>query len=93
VQLAQGRQGARARSPLRHSGTEKYARPGARRRVELQDEDYAIASTEDTQLRLEFGTGLTRTIARQILDAHLAEHPEDRGRLQVVPLAEVEAPA
>lgn len=88
VQLAQSKQGAKAHAPINATGQAKYSHPHRKPLFELVDEDYAIAGTEDTGLRLEFGTGLSRSLARRILEDHLAEHPEDHGRLQVVPLAE-----
>ena len=54
-------------------------------------EDYGIANTANKGLRMEFGTTPSKTIAFQVLDKHLKDHPEDRGVLQVVPLSEMEA--
>jgi hypothetical protein len=91
VQIALSQEGAVATSPLRRTGSLKYADPTRRRIVTLDEDNYGIASTVDTGLRLEFGTGLSKTIAYQILNKHLQEHPEDRGALQVVPLTELAA--
>jgi hypothetical protein len=89
AQVAMSARSAKVYSPLRQSGLVKFADPQRRRVVQFDDEDYAIASTIDAGVRSEFGTGLSKTMAYQLLKAHLAAHPEDRGYLQVVPLAEI----
>jgi hypothetical protein len=93
AQIALSGQGAVAASPLRGTGSRKFADPRRRRLFTLEDESYAIASTRDTGLRLEFGKGLSKTIAYQILEKHLEDHPEDADALQVVPLSEMEPAA
>jgi hypothetical protein len=56
----------------------------------LDDEEYAVASTSDLTVQQAFGTMQTKGEAYCILQAHLAAHPEDRGRLQVVSRHELE---
>lgn len=90
TQVALSEQGAKAFSKLSRSGSQKYKEASKKKPFTYNDEDYAIASKEDMGLHLEFGTGLSKAIAHQILKDHLDAHPEDIGRLQVVPLAELE---
>ena len=90
TQVALSGRCAKAYSPLRSAGSDRFADAMPEKLFAFDDEDYAIASTDDRGLRLEFGSGLSKTIAFQILEAHLADHPEDRDYLQVVPLAELE---
>ena len=93
TQVALSARGARAHSRLHQTGFTRFADPRRQPVVQLDDESYAIASTLDASVRSALGTGLSKAIAFQLLEAHLAIHPEDRGYLQVVPLAEVEAAA
>ena len=61
--------------------------------MRFPEEGYVIAGTDDLVAREEMvdrgSGGVTQAEAVRILEAHLAEHPEDRGRLQVVPTYEV----
>jgi hypothetical protein len=93
-QLAKLRQGIGVRAPLRTSGTRKFAparRPTSR--AVLVDERFAIAATLDLSPRPDIGERLSRGEAELRLADHLAAHPRDRGRLQVVPLHELETVA
>ncbi|MGH7552824.1 MAG: hypothetical protein ACREMQ_07320, partial [Longimicrobiales bacterium] len=78
---------------LARNGREPYSPPGGvTRQFELAaEEDYVIASTEDLTVRTDLGSTGSRSAVRNALAAHLAAHPEERGRWQVVPLHEIEA--
>lgn len=93
-QLAKLRQSVGVRAPLRTSGTRKFA-PARRTppRATLTDERFAIASTLDLSPRGDIGVPGSRAEAELALADHLAAHPRDRGRLQVVPLHELETVA
>jgi hypothetical protein len=93
-QMTMSRKGAKAASAIRHTGTLKYApATGKPPAFVLDDEEYAVASTSDLTIRQEFGTARTKGEAYRKLKAHLTAHPEDRDRLQVVSLHELEVPA
>ena len=90
AQLSMALNGAAARSPLRNVGGVKFANPAAGNVSILGDESYVIASTDDLSGRPDFGT-MTKGDAYLALKLHLADHPEDRGRLQVLALHEAAA--
>ena len=89
--LAASRSGASARSPLKTSGNDRY-RPPADFSVEvgLPDGSWIIASTDDLTARAEIAAPGPRGLTELVLRSHLARFPANRGRLQVVPLHEVE---
>jgi hypothetical protein len=86
--------GAAARAPFRATGAQKFTRPdlpdGAAAAT-VSDDPYVIAGVDDLAARPELGTGLAKADAFAALARHLALHPEDRGRLQVVPATEAAA--
>jgi hypothetical protein len=75
----------------RSTGLEKYVKPGAPAKVLLAEEEFVIASADDLKARPELAAASTKGALFAALDAHYAVHPEDRGRLLVVPRHEVEA--
>jgi hypothetical protein len=82
--------GAAARSPLRSTGNERFMPPPATpAQIALDDEQFAVVSTDDLGVLIKTAT---RSEAHQALADHLAGRPEQRGRLQVVPLHELEVP-
>jgi hypothetical protein len=60
-------------------------------KVELDEERFVIASSQDLTARLDLAQPATAGAAHLALAAHLAEHPEDSGKLQIVPADQVEA--
>ena len=85
-QRAALRYGAGALSMVRGTGLPKYSVPGQQSPIANQDPGYVIAGTDDLMVRddLSAAGGTTRSDAVEILRNHLAEHPEDRGNLQVL---------
>ncbi len=57
--------------------------------VRLEEKRWVIASTADLSVRTDLGTW-GRSAARDRLERHVAEHPEERGELQVIALHELE---
>jgi hypothetical protein len=89
--VAQASIGAAAHAPLRNLGNRRFApAAGTPAAVRLDEETYVVASTADLSPSPAFATGLTHGAAMLALREHLASHPQDRGRLQVVPAHEVE---
>jgi len=87
-QRAMSRRGAKARSALRR----QYAPDAGRERAfALKDEGYVIACTSNLRQCSNDGIKdvMTKGEAYQALKEHLADNPQDRGRLQVVPIHEV----
>jgi hypothetical protein len=88
--MAMSQTGAAARSTLRSAGLGKFAPdPRAPALVGLDDEQYVIAGTDDLHQRNDISPPTTKGGAFAALSSHLANHPEDGGRLQVVPLYEL----
>jgi len=85
--------GAGARSAVKNSGTSTYLRPDTTSMVATTDIQYVVASTEDLTIRVDLteASGTTNCAASAALAAHLASHPQDAGRLQVLPVHEVAA--
>jgi hypothetical protein len=79
-------QSAAALSPVQMSGEAKYLEPGAESMIKTLDARYVIVATEDLTSGdgLVESPGVTRAAADLALARHLAQHPEDRDRLQVV---------
>ncbi|HEX3479203.1 MAG TPA: DUF6603 domain-containing protein [Kofleriaceae bacterium] len=89
-QLAALRGGAAARSPLRSSGPRKFAPPpGSASLVSLAAESFVVTSTDDLSVRADLTGPTTKTAALEALARHLTTNPRDRGRLQVMPSAEL----
>ncbi|NMM31148.1 MAG: hypothetical protein HHJ10_08930 [Cellulomonas sp.] len=85
--------GAGARSAVTSTGTSKYVRPDTASMVSTADIQYVVAGTDDLAIRLDLtgASGTTSYGASVALTAHLLTHPEDLGRLQVLPVHEVAA--
>jgi len=83
--------GAAALSKVLTSGEAKYATPGAGGGVATAEVAHVIASTEDLSVAFDLGGAAGQVFAEQALGQHLAAHPEDVGKLQVVPLHEAMA--
>jgi hypothetical protein len=82
--------GAAARSALRTTGLQKFANR-EREKVLFKEEDFVVASAEDLSVR-DVGKGMgpmTKDAAYLALYEYIDDHPEERGRLQVVTCAEV----
>jgi hypothetical protein len=93
-QLSKLRQGASARSPRRTTGTSKFAPdPALPTHVALADEQFVIASTLDLAHRADLTGPVGQGAAELALASYLATHPTERGRLQVVPVHELEVVA
>lgn len=88
ILVAQASGGTTARSALRNGGTRKFE---SDRKFSESGELYAVATTDDLTLRADVQAGTSQGAAHQSLEIYLEQHPEERGRLQVVPLSELEA--
>lgn len=90
---AQLRFGAPALSSVLNSGDAKYVPPGTESAVSIGAVTHVIASTEDLAIRTDLtdAGGTTLSAAESTLSAHLGAHPEERGRVQVIPLHEAVA--
>jgi hypothetical protein len=83
--------GAAGVGGLRNAGLSRF-NAGTLPQVSFRDEDeFVIASTVDLGARLDLGAGLSKGAALAALRAHLVQHPEDAGQLQVVAQYEVAA--
>jgi len=81
--------GAAAQAPVRTKGGARFApEPGRVVGTAFDDETYVIASTTDLRSRRDLAPPSSKGDAQAALKAHLAEHPDDRERLQVVALHE-----
>ena len=82
--------GFAAWSPLRASGPSKFAPPPVRPALAaLAEERFVVASTIDLSERRDIALPAAKGAVFQALAAHLAAHPEDRGRLDVVSVDEL----
>jgi hypothetical protein len=86
VQLSHVRGGPSARSALGRGGQRAFE--GDAKFVESA-ELFQVATTDDLSGRLDVTTPTTKGAALQALDQYLAAHPDERGALQVVPIAEL----
>jgi hypothetical protein len=79
-------------SPGARRGPRRFTTPGASARIAVAPEGHVITDSRNLSLREDLvpaaGGGLPAVAARRILASHLASHPDQRGRLQVVPLHE-----
>ena len=83
---------AAARPPLQVTGPAAFApRAGTAPRLQLVNETFVIASTDDLTARWDVSAAGTRGQAELALRAYLAAHPGEAGKLQVVPAFEVAA--
>jgi len=88
-QLSMILRGAAAHSALRTTGLQKFANM-ERENVLFEDEGYIVASVDDLSVR-DVGKGrmpMTKDAAYQALYGYFDDHPEEKGSLQVVPMAE-----
>lgn len=87
------RMGAAAASPLKNSGTFKFATGVTGSAVKANDAAYVITSVVDLSIRSDIAeaAGTTFFGARAALDSYLAAHPEDAENLQIQALHEVAA--
>jgi hypothetical protein len=88
LQLLMLEQGASVRSPLKSTGLNKF-RSAAPSRLSMDQDLFAIASTLDATAVPGLTAATTKGAALAALADHLNAHPEDRGRLQVVPESEL----
>ena len=94
VQMSALGRGAAALSPLKTTGLEKFAPgPSAPALVGLEEERYVVASADDLEARADITEPTTNGAAYQALAAYLADHPDERGDLAVVPTHELGAAA
>jgi hypothetical protein len=87
---AQLRMGAGWLSPVRLSGDMRYSVPGVPGAVQVGELTHVVVRSEDlsaTDVTPDGGT--TQAAAEAALNAHLATHPEDRGRYHVMAKHEV----
>lgn len=91
LQNALARQGAGAQSPVRATGDAKYKWPGMTSPIATLTPGFVVTSVDDLSVRYDITGGETATqrAATVKLADHIAQHPEDAGRLQVMPLHEV----
>lgn len=85
AQLAHVAGGAAARSALRKGGLRAFS---GDRKLRDADELFHVATTDGLDPRADVTSATTKGGAYQALDAYLEAHPSERGKLQVVPLAE-----
>ena len=84
--------GAGLLAPLRGGGPAKFAPPPAQPPlVGVAPERFVVVSTLDLSERRDIALPATKGAAFQALAVHLASHPADRGRLEVVSLDELAA--
>jgi hypothetical protein len=93
VHIALAQQGAGAFSPVLTTGMSAYTPPGTVSAVATADPSYVVASTDDLSVGYELTAQATsQHMAQAALSAHLAQHPEDAGLWQVIPVHEAVAP-
>lgn len=92
--LAYGKHAPAATSALVQQGLSRF-RAGAEfnGQVVLAPEHWVVATSDDLTLVAEVTGPTTKGTAFDALERHLQTHPEDRGRLQVVALHELESAA
>jgi hypothetical protein len=73
------------------TGGRKFAPPlGSTALISFADPGFVIANTNDLRSRPEITLPTTKGSAAIALNDYLAAHPEERGRLQIVPLHEAQ---
>ena len=81
--------GAAALSLLNNMGPSKFAPPpGTPRKVIVDKESFVIAATDDMSIRTDISAATTKGAAYLALSGYLSAYPEEKARLQVVPLQE-----
>jgi hypothetical protein len=84
LQLLMLENGASVHAPLKSTGLKKFA-TSTPPKLSMEDDLFAIASTLDGTAIPGLTAATTKGVALGALADHLKGHPEDRGRLQVVP--------
>jgi len=84
---ALARAGAAAKGGIRNTNAERYVRPTPRKAV-LAEETFVIASAVDLTRRVDLALAGTKGAVTASLAEHITAHPEDSGKLLVVPEAE-----
>jgi hypothetical protein len=83
-----------ARAALNSGGSNRFTPPPARPPLaRLLEEQFVVASTFDLRVRSDITPAGGKGAVFQALAAHLALHPEDRDRLDVMSLDELSTPA
>jgi hypothetical protein len=84
--------GAAAQAPSRTTGVRAFQPVGASP-IEVSRAGYVLASTDDLTLRSDvLGNATTYAQANQAMAAYLDVHPEDTGRIQLLPEHELVTP-
>ena len=84
--LAQAGQGAARFSPLRNTGRRKFLDPQAPDgTVSVGHTTYRVTTTDDLSPRDDISDAGSFSVVQQNLEAHLAQHPEQRDSLQIRP--------
>jgi hypothetical protein len=85
VHAALSAAGAAAQAPSRNTGVRAF-QPVGPSPIDVNRVGYTLASTDDLTLRSDvLGNATTYAQAKQALAAHLDAHPEDTGRIQLLP--------
>ena len=81
---------AKVRSLIENTGYAKFGpAPNSNPQFQLADEQYQVVTAEDlSPARAIVAAPTTQGLARDALEAHLANNPQDRGKYQVVPTHE-----
>lgn len=91
--IALGGQSAAELAAARHTGNRKFVTDDMASPISNQSMGYVIVHTEDLTARYDVlgGSATTHYMASHQLQAHIKNHPEDAGRLLVVPVHEAAA--
>jgi len=90
IHLALSAQGAGFNSAVKNTGLAKYGTGPGPAAVSVQDPQYVINSVTDLSVRSDIlGQSTSYFAANAALQAHLSDHPEDAGNLQIMPEYEV----
>lgn len=89
VQLPLSRQSAAWQSALKNTGFNKYKSGPSTPAVTTGSPTYVVTSTDDLSVRNDIaGSKGTYYQVRAAFEAHLSNHPDDGGRIQIMPLHE-----
>jgi hypothetical protein len=93
VQASLTQQGAGFVSALKNTGLGKYSNGAASAPIASVEPSYVVATTDDLTVRSDIisGTGAAFFQARSALATYLIQHPEDAGKLQIVPAHDLPA--
>jgi hypothetical protein len=90
IHLALSAQGAGFNSALKNTGLAKYGTGPAPPAISVQEPQYVVTSVTDLSVRPDIlGQSTSYFQANAALQAHLSDHPEDAGSVQIMPLHEV----